>query len=131
MLKINLRSGLTLTVDLADAEQRRLWEERQGAAVFQREVTGIAIHEAGMLHTMPVPLRFERASFTAERILRDGECVGERVACHADEVVVTLSVYRDGPLRPGMTRVDVRRIGRPRYQRPGRAPQQALQGRCP
>ena len=128
MLKINLRSGRTLTFDLADAEQRRDWEARQATAAFQREVTGIAIHEAGMLHAMPVPSCFGRAAFSAERIFRDDSDVGERIFCHADDIVVTLSVYREGA-RPAMARVDVRRIGRPVYLRSGRAPQQDLRGR--
>lgn len=129
MLKINLRDGRTLGFDLADEADNEEWEKLQSSSGFQRAITGIGIHYGQTLHALPIPKKFRRVSFEGGAIARDGGVVGERVVCHADQVRVVLSVYFASGTMPKHVRVDVARLGRPRFVTKYRPLPQAVDGR--
>ncbi len=122
MLKLNLRSGKTLSFDLCEPAGLAEWQRRQSEAAFQREITGAGIQTGGVLHVIPLPRRFARARYWAEPVRSGGQVIGERLGCHADAVEVRLSVLFPGE-RPGAVRVELERIGTPRWLRPELGPQ--------
>lgn len=108
MLKANLVTGQTLTFDLRDADQLAAWERSQANPDFQRQIRALAILHDGHMHTLPSPPRFARISFYAE-VLQNGE----RVSCHADDVLCSLTVYSGG--NGNVSRVDFNRLGKARF----------------
>ena len=119
MLLVNLRDGQTLRFDLEAADQAADWARRQGDSTFQRSISGLAVSHDRILHTLPVPSHFRRVAFEAG-LLRNGTAapVGIRVGVQADDVHITLTVYLKG--NPRSTRLDIQRVGRPRWVPEGR-----------
>lgn len=120
MLRANMRDGRTLSFDLADDKGRLEWEANQADPRFQQSITALAILHDRVLHTLPVPKRFRRIAYEAT-LITNGEdaAVAERIGCLADGVSVQLTVYLKAS--PRTTRVDVRRVGKPRWVPQGRA----------
>ena len=107
MLKVNLQNGKTETLDLFDANDRARWRQIVGGN-GNAGIRALGIHDKGVMYALPFPIRFRKTIFDAEGILADGEPVAERVLCYADDIRVTLTVYK----RTRMSRVDVDKIGR-------------------
>lgn len=119
MVKANLASGRTVSYDLRTEPGRKSWAHDQMDSEFQSQVRALAVHHERLMHTLPLPPRFARVAWTAEAIQEDdGEVVGERISCHADEVIVSFTCYYRATSR--ITRTDLRRLGKPRYLPEGR-----------
>jgi len=115
MLKINLDDGRTLSYDLTDPIESRIWRLWQADPQLQHQITGMGIHHDGVFHVLPIPVRFRRRSFSARLLGEAEKPVGEQVICQADAVRITMSVYRQNGMRPKMVRVDVVQTGTARW----------------
>ncbi len=120
MIKINLRSGRTLSYDLNDPVGCEEWEKDFSDSKFQTQITGIGIIFNSHWYTLPLPRKFRQLSFHAELVEstkkdvpRDRKFIGERLRCYADDILISLLVYYGN--RPKMCRVDIIKIGKRRF----------------
>lgn len=120
MVRVNLQDGRTITFDLENPEQQRLWDESQADKTFQDSITGAAIVWNGVQHVIPLPRHFHRLSLEAQ-LVRDGEkVVAERLDYQADDSLLSLVVYRGGSVP--MVRINLDRIGWRRFDRSAQRP---------
>jgi len=92
--------------------ERAEWLRLAGDPSFQETITGLAILNNRILHTLPIPKGFRQVEFSADRIedRKNGMIVGERMECQADGILVSEIVYYSKT--PRITRVDLLRVGR-------------------
>ena len=109
---VNLSTGHTLSFDLEDREAHEGWEHLKRTRMG--DITGLAILHGGVTHAIPLKnTRFNKLIVEAELVMKrgNGTVVGERIRVHADDVMVSLLVYRSGS--PPTVRYEIRREGRP------------------
>lgn len=109
IIRINLADGQTLSFDLEIPEDAVRWD------TFRRDlrsdVRGAILQTASGQTSVPIPRGFRTVYLSADEVPgRDGEIVGDRIEVQADEIRLSVVVYRRSP----MTRIDLSRIGRPR-----------------
>lgn len=117
MLMVNLSDGTTLKFDLDKDHERKMWEEWSTASDFQTKIRGIGVLHDGNYYSVPIPKRFKRIQFFAERVFNVKKGVqrksGERVTCHCDEIKIDVLVYTyKNPPPPIRLRLDISRIGK-------------------
>ena len=111
MLKVNLKNGSTLTRDLFDETDQERWRELangNGGA----SIRALGIHDQGVMYALPFPVRFRRIQFDAEGIRQNERPVAEKVLCYADDIRITMTVYK----KTRMSRIDVDKVGRLAYR---------------
>lgn len=119
MIKVNFSDGTTLTFDLKKSDDLQQWSEWSSVSDFQSRISGIGVLHNGRFMTVPSPKGFKRVRFVAELVYSEKKgkgkrLLGERLICHADEIVHTLLVYTytDPQPPPVLCRIDMKRIGK-------------------
>ncbi len=118
MLIVNFKDGTALNFDLKKPDDLAQWLEWQNESDFQNRITGIGIIHEKKFVAMPLPKNFRSLKFYAELVpgKRNGETVivGERVMCHADQILLSLLVYTytEPQPPPVFSRFDVKRVGK-------------------
>ena len=113
MLKVQLKDGRTLRVDLSDEQQAREWLTNVGDLDFQSNITGATIHHHGVQYSVPRPDDADVFMF-AERVAPDRERRikgGERLICQAGDTRLTMMVHE----AQKAARVNLVRTGTQRY----------------
>lgn len=116
MIKVHTSDGLTKSFDLTCRMDAECWDQFSTDKAFTKEITGMAILRRSVMYTFPLPRRFKSISFGAKLIIGDsdknqGKVIGEYLYCLADDIKVSLLVYHTNKL----SRVDVVKVGKPRY----------------
>ena len=107
MLRVNLSSGETLTLDLFDDDQAEA--ARDIIRLRSGEIRGLTLARNGTQHAMPMPRGFRRLRFMVRAVrLPDGTPSFERLDCYADDVLLQLTVYAESPV----VRFDTVKTGR-------------------
>ena len=111
-MRVNDRRGTTLHFDLGDPKELGAWSKVERDRHAQDEITGVILGGPGTTQvSVPTPQRFRSVSYRAEPLQKNGHgCNGERLIVQADDVRLTVLVYRSG-----MARVDLVRTGQPRH----------------
>jgi len=119
VLRVNVNDGRTLHFDLEDSVQASQWHDAEADPAFQSAITGIGIIDHGVVHTLSLPRHFHRLAYRAE-LVKDGErVVGERLDCQADDVLLSLLIYRGNSVP--MVRVNLDKLGWRRFDRQTRS----------
>jgi len=118
VLKVNCRDGRTLTFDLLDDRGHEDWLRYQRDLNFQSQITAAGILHDGTLHALPLPAGFRHPVFEADVLTRangggEQRVAGEWLACYADQVKFTLTVYYG--TRPKVVRFSGAKVGKMRY----------------
>lgn len=114
MLKVHLRDGSTLNVDLGDPDQARAWFRRLRDHGFQSSITALTVAHRGVQYSIPRPKGFDSVSFFAENVPVVPESKikgGERVVCLAGEVRAVAMVHRE----QRAVRLSLLRLGKQRF----------------
>ena len=93
---------------------------KEWAAVndFQERITGIGILHNKQFHTIPLPENFAQIKFNAELVFKRKKGLsihsGEKIICHADELLLELLVYTSMGIQPPpiLSRITMKRVGR-------------------
>lgn len=117
MIKVNISDGSTLTFNLDDDDDLKQWVEWSAVKEFQNKIRGIGIYLNKKFYTLPLPKKFQKNRFYAQKVFteRDNKKikVAERVICHSDEIRVTLLVYCFlKPPPPINCKIEVEKIGK-------------------
>lgn len=111
MIKINMRDGRTIGLDLSLEEGSAAWTASRADPSFQSNITAISIQNDGWQHAVPLPSGARHPDFDAELILADNKPVGESITCLTDDFNLKFTVYYTG-----VTRVDVtKRVWRQKF----------------
>lgn len=120
MIKVNLKSGKTVSFDLKDEKERDAWKLHSSSVKFQNDISGIGIIWNSHWYTLPLPKKFRNVEFEAELVENhkknapaERKYIGERIKCYADDTLISLLVYYGN--RPKMSRVDISRVGKRRH----------------
>ena len=117
MIKINKSDGGTLSFELNGLDRldelKRNLEDRG----FVEAITGISSLHNTFWHAIPKPKRFRKVRYFVEHVKRNKRGVpvevGEKIICQADDVQLSVLVYYS--IRPKMTRIELRKIGKQRF----------------
>lgn len=117
MIKVQLKSGETLSYDLLDKDQEEKWKKDSRNIEFQTQITAIGIIFNSQWFSLPLPKRFRQCHFEASLVESNKEnapkYTAEQVRCYADDVLISVKVYWGR--KPKMSRVDIVRVGRRRF----------------
>jgi hypothetical protein len=113
VLKVHVRDGRTLEVDLNDGSQVHEWLARFNDPAFQATITGLTVIQRGVQYSLPKPEGFRQATLTAEPVTAGKG--GERVLLYADEVCVGMVVHNG----QRAARVSVTKPGKRKYNPQG------------
>ena len=114
MLKVHMRDGRTVRVDLEDREASASWLRRIRDPAFQSDITGLTLSHRGVSYSLPRPRGFSAIMYGAELVAAEPDRRikgGERLICQAGEVRATVMVHRE----QRAARVSLFRIGKPRF----------------
>lgn len=112
-LKVSLRSGETLTLQLPD--DLETWKQREADADFQASITGLGLVREGQYHALPAPSAFRRVLYMVEARYNGSDTpTAYRAGYVADDVMASITIYSKG--NPPMSRFDVRRTGKLRWR---------------
>jgi len=110
-VRVNDRRGITTCFDLGDPKELDTWGEVEHDRHAQDKITGVILGGTGTAQvSVPTPRRFRSVSYQAEPLQNGQGCNGERLIVQADDVRLTVLVYRSG-----MARVDLVKTGHPRH----------------
>lgn len=91
MLKVHLKTGETVEVDLESESQAKVWTARFNDPEFQKQITGLTVVNRGVQYSLPRPFGFRESALSAEPVtLGKG---GQRVFCFADDTRLALTVH--------------------------------------
>lgn len=96
MLSVHLSDGQTLSFDLKNDDQARLWLEKICSREFQSKIRAISIQKNKVQYSLPIPVDFERIFVFAENLLPDKDKKfkgGERIVCQADDIRLSMMVH--------------------------------------
>lgn len=114
MLSIHTSDGLTISIDMNDAEQVREWIVKLRNPNFVERITGVSILDRGVMYSFSKPLGFRKIGFEIERVEADQEKKikgGERLVCYADDVRIVLMVHAvQKAIRVSMSKIGKRRF---------------------
>lgn len=88
MLKVHVRDGRTLAVDLDDEDQAHEWLSKFNDPVFQASITGLTVIQRGVQYSLPRPEGFRQVTLSAEPV--NAGKGGERVLLFADDVRIAM-----------------------------------------
>jgi hypothetical protein len=91
VLKVHLKDGETVEVDLHNEDEFKDWMRRLGSPAFQERITGLTIVQKGVQYSLPKPLDFRDVALSAEPV-QSGKG-GERIVCVTDNAKVQLMVH--------------------------------------
>jgi len=121
---IHRKDGTTLKFDLSgekvdgdeirgDAELQELLADSKWTA----DISGMAVKSNKEMKALTLPKGFLNVSFSAESLHDSRKSppafLGERVHIQADEIRMTLTAFTTR--QPRMTRIDIRKTGKPRF----------------
>lgn len=117
MIKVNKDDGSTLSFDLAIddnvADLSSLLEDKGVAD----GITGVGCLFNTYWHQLTKPKKFRNVSYHVEKVqqVKNGvsKDVGEKIVCQADDIQLSILVYYN--VRPKMTRIEIKKIGKQRY----------------
>ena len=114
---MNLRNGRTLSYDLTESDQFEKWRLDSSYADFQSQITAIGIVFNSQWFALPLPKKFRQCHFEAGLVESNRKesprYTGEKVQCYADDVLISVQVYWGH--KPKMSRIDIIRVGRRRF----------------
>jgi len=114
---VNLKNGRTVSYDLTEKEQLDKWNHDSSTVDFQSQITAIGIIFNSQWFALPTPKKFRQLHFGANLVeskKKDStRYTGERIQCFADDVLISVVVYWGH--KPKMSRIDVIRVGRRRF----------------
>ncbi len=116
MLKVSLDNGRTVSYDLADPVESRIWRLWQADPGFQRKIRGIGIHRDKVVYVLPVP--HHSAPIYDASVVPTTNGMTETISCLVDDCKVTMTVYSNGDGAAKMVKVDYRRTGKRRLPHP-------------
>ena len=118
MIKINKNDGKTLSFELDSPDELKSVTKLLNENGFVEAVTGISSLHNTFWHALTKPKKFRKVRYFVEHVMqRKGGIlkeVGEKIICQADDIQLTILVYYS--VRPKMTRIELRKIGRQRFQ---------------
>lgn len=91
MLKVHLRTGETVEVDLDNEDQAKAWVRRFSDPSFQSQITGLTIVNRGVQYSLPRPVGFRDSALSAEPVTVGKG--GQRVFCFVEDTRVELTVH--------------------------------------
>lgn len=91
MLKVHLKTGETVDVDLGSEKQAREWLRRFSDPRYQDQITGLSVVKRGVQYSLPRPVGFPDSALSAEPV--NAGKGGERVFCFAENVRLALTVH--------------------------------------
>lgn len=115
-LKVFLKDGKTDSFDIAREEDRA--SASLSDSVYQSHIRGLAIQNNGTMYTVTTPSRFDSISYMFEAVRKGDKLVSLSAGYIADEIIGRLTVYLGNP---SMVKMDVKRVGKPRWVPPGMA----------
>lgn len=114
---MNLKNGSTQSYDLLDYEQKSKWEHDSSSVEFQLQISGVGIVFNSQWFALPIPKRFRQIHYAANLVESNKKnaprYTGERIQCYADDILISVQVYWGH--KPKMSRVDIIRVGRRRF----------------
>jgi len=114
---VNLKNGNTLSYDLMEDDQRDKWEKDSSSVDYQMQITAIGIVFNSQWFALPMPKKFRQHHFDASLVTSNKKgtphYTGEKVQCYVDDILISVQVYWGH--KPKMSRIDVIRVGRRRY----------------
>ena len=114
---MQLKTGETLSYDLLDNSQAKKWEKDSKDIKFQTQITAIGIVFNSQWFALPMPKKFRQCHFEACLVESNKKnapkYTAEQVKCYADDVLISVKVYWGH--KPKMSRVDIIRVGRRRF----------------
>lgn len=117
MIKINKDDGKTLSFDLTNEDECKEISLLLGENKFLKSMTGIGCLHKTYWHQLTSPKKFRNVRYTVEKVthVKNGvtKNVGEKIICQADDIQLTIMVYYN--VRPKMTRIELKKIGRQRF----------------
>jgi hypothetical protein len=112
-LTVNLATGETLALQLPN--ELGEWQRRALDPGFQGSIRGVGVIRGTEHVVLPVPKLFNSCHWDVKvAVGTDKALRSVAILAMADDVMVTSTVYNTGT--PSMTKVDVRRIGKRRWQ---------------
>ena len=119
MIKVNFKDGTTLAFDLSKPDDLQQWLEWSTVQDFQDKITGAGILHDKKFMTFPYPKQFRKVRFMADLVFSDKEgrprkLMGERLQCHADNILISMLVYTYTIPQPPpiFSRIDFQRVGK-------------------
>lgn len=109
MLKVHVRDGRTLEVDLDNGSQVHEWLAKFNDPAFQSSITGLTVIQRGVQYSLPRPEGFRQATLSAEPVIAGKG--GERVLLFADDIRIAMVVHKG----QRAARVSVTKPGKRRY----------------
>lgn len=117
MIKINKNDGKTLSFDLTKDNECKEISSLLGDEKFINDMRGIGSLHHTYWHQLIPPKKFRNVHYTVEKVThkKNGitKIVGEKIICQADDIQLTVLVYYN--IRPKMTRIELKKIGRQRF----------------
>jgi len=117
MIKINKKDGKTSSFDLNVVGQAGELTELMDNKDYIQSITGISSLHNTFWHALTKPKRFRKVNYFIELVKhkKNGveKVVGEKIICQADDVQLSILVYYN--IRPKMTRIELKKIGKPRF----------------
>lgn len=117
MIKINKDDGQTLSFDLVSENEYEKVSSLLGDKNFAELMTGIGCLHNTYWHQLTKPKKFRNVHYSVEKVVhkKNGivKEVGEKIICQADDIQLSILVYYN--VRPKMTRIELRKIGKQRY----------------
>lgn len=111
-LKAGLRSGETVGFQLPD--ELPVWSAKQSDPQFQSDIRSLGLIRGGQYFALPAPSSFRKVSYSVDVVTNgNGAPAAARAGYVADDIMVRLVVFYKGS--PPMAKVEVKRVGRPRY----------------
>ena len=117
VIKVNLKTGETLSFDLAkDTEYKDLVNKLEDND-FVKKITGMSSLYNTYWHALTIPKNFKSIRYIVSKVncVKNGvkETVGEKIICHADNIRMAVLVYYNE--RPKMTRIEMKKVGKSRF----------------
>ncbi len=117
MIKINKNDGKTLSFELDNVEDLESVKELLLDNGFANSITGISSLHNTFWHAITKPKKFNSVRYFIEHVkqMKGGSVknVGEKIICQADDIQLSILVYYS--IRPKMTRIELKRIGKQRF----------------
>jgi len=117
LIKLNRKDGKTLSFELDNAEDSANLSELLNDEKGMETITGIGCLHNTFWHALTKPKKFRSVRYSVEQLfgVKNGvkTAHGEKIVCQADDIQLTILVYYN--VRPKMARVELRKIGKPRF----------------
>lgn len=117
MIKVNKDDGQTLSFDLTEDDGCERIISLLRDKTFSDSMRGIGCLHNTYWHQLTRPKKFRNINYFVEKVKHEKngvvKDVGEKIICQADDIQLTILVYYN--VRPKMTRIELRKIGKQRF----------------